>query len=1246
MSQGLVRSGDIVKLFNENGEKEFELINVEKAISGSVAICYDALTSDGSGHKRQGKLKKFDLDSTECSKDEYIQPYIKLLDLLKYKPKEYNSELSLSTFIPDFEIFYDEFGCPYIWTKLIPMKTFYDQYEELYCLDEYSVEDALLIVIRMLKTVTDCVRILHSNNLFHGDLTPVNFGFYVRDGEPVTDSVSFFDLNTLQEIKTTNIFKNEPYYTTIADGHFADIRAIGVNLCSALGWEKETIEEFDRLNSLNQRIDFDTFFSSEKSQMFDMLGIPQKDVQKRLMEILQKTVLSHISDKMIHSCEELIDLFERLETVLLPYCSKRELEYGQGLRIVNLEERRKNTVRMLFQNMLFEKPLYRFEKRDKVDFNVLIIGFGSDAQRFLDVILELAQSMLNKYMNVTICGSKRIDTEKNEYLSKRSALTDFFTIVREGESNDMKHNDDYGTIVFHEVDTSSFIDQAANLLIDYSPDYVYIALGKDQDNTLMARALNELIDEDEITPIFVQCERYKKDKGRIHYICMQKTPSMDENLERMAFNTHLAWTKTLNNDLESKREEFKKEYIRYSSFGFALSIKYLLYYVCGMDIGSGSFSEHANDIQKVILNKNSSQRNALIFHEHRRWVVEKVCSGWRKLDAVESLRYRNTKDIATNRHICIVNNKIPMKLSAWKESDWDSKGDISILDDLEAMSVKLHRAFLEKTKEFFDEHDTYIRMVMESFEQEMSGINEQTQICYFEWKTYWKKLLRCASPYGGARKRNVSDYTHYKLLFNRLLRLIDSNNLHNGQELKSKIITLNDYSDPVLKSLLFYDYKENDVDIIDKLPFILSYTDDATLIIPVRKIVGSPTQMFELVAAATLINPKTIHLLLENSNLLNSEQKNCLKQYLKNKGLQSSIKYGQCGNLLGIIKDHDKRNKSVRDSVICQFGELYPSGRLRNNKTIEDKCFTFDAKAGKITTEAGCKWLDFIPSEKSYITINDIVSLVGRGIVRTPSLERPPILGTKTMDQIWLAFSRHRSRWAILCRTLCSEDHRIIASFPSSDASPTKNIYMIPSRFYSTVKKLLELMERNQLVSDINIERSSIDTYTAVFNAKAAYKKSFSSIFTSLGSLEDTDVNSMLINKIKDGYVLTCRGLQSDDMKYDKRFSHLLKSLVDNGLLQYRIESDKTRFSVVYGSQQIKDMLMQEGNFLEYYVFHKLESSGIFDDIMTGVKMHVEGDKENEIDCLATHRFKSIVVECKSWSPNSVRQYMSEVDSQ
>ena len=97
----------------------------------------------------------------------------------------------------------------------------------------------------------------------------------------------------------------------------------------------------------------------------------------------------------------------------------------------------------------------------------------------------------------------------------------------------------------------------------------------------------------------------------------------------------------------------------------------------------------------------------------------------------------------------------------------------------------------------------------------------------------------------------------------------------------------------------------------------------------------------------------------------------------------------------------------------------------------------------------------------------------------------------------------------------------------------------------------------------------------------------------------------------------------------------LLKTLEEEGFIRdlhwdgENKESKKINFS--YSSPRIKQLLTKAGEILEIYVYYEVLKTGYFDDIASGYEFQWGyGGVENELDCVMTKGFRSLIVECKA----------------
>lgn len=197
-----------------------------------------------------------------------------------------------------------------------------------------------------------------------------------------------------------------------------------------------------------------------------------------------------------------------------------------------------------------------------------------------------------------------------------------------------------------------------NIMCEYydskCPHYVFVALGDDELNAVAANACRTAVEVLEMDcAVSCICENGQAPDEAGVPLCplyvnadIKDSPLYPE-IERMAFNTHLVWEKNLNIDYRVVRAVFRKPYNHDSCISSVLALKYKLHCM-GIDLETTSFKEAARLFREMIMDKgNRGIKNELIWIEHRRWVTEKLCLGWRRIENLEECAGGVTKDEKT-----------------------------------------------------------------------------------------------------------------------------------------------------------------------------------------------------------------------------------------------------------------------------------------------------------------------------------------------------------------------------------------------------------------------------------------------------------------------------------------------------------------------------------------------------------------------------------------------------------------------
>lgn len=859
---------------------------VKKLSEGASSICYEAYH----GNSGRGVLKEFypqdayALERTEegqlihsrefqdaheqflKAEKEYVEPYEMLLDA-----KQTSEDQDLSTFIPAFEIYHgcdkngNIVGTTYIWTPEPKLETFDKICDEIHKHPDHNPEYKLVTVLSAIESLVKCTCALHSADMIHRDIKPSNFGFIKRRNETLTQTLSMFDINSVCSVyaKDDGVVGTEGYLEPEAGFEAAnnqtDIYSIGATLFQAI----IVTDEVKAGEYLYNRKYYDRLH--EMVDESRLIRASEANSHPRLRNIITEILKKCLCERTYRyvNCEELLDDLAIALYYALPSDIARKSHFGERWVLADVEKsldvnKDKNSF-LAIQYHLYEHPLYQCSSDTEEAINVLIIGFGNYGQKFLDACLQNGQ-IRNKKLHVTVVSDDL--TDKEIYLSERPELADFFNIDTSLEGCE----DTYGDITFqmtklergnHAANTDVLQNIMCECYDSKCPHYVFVALGEDSLNLVAANACKTAIEVFEMDCIVSYvCEGTQAASEIVPILCplyvnqdIKKSASYCE-IERMAFNTHLVWEKNLNIDYGAIRADFRKIYNHDSCVSSVLALKYKLYSI-GIDLKTTSFSEAAQQFQEMIADKRNREiKNELIWVEHRRWVTEKLCLGWRRIDNLEDCAGGVTKDEKYKKHICIVRSRPDQKLAKeYRTNDnydkWDKASNSdSQLDELDRMSVELHRMFARRAKVARKQNllsgnsIACIRGLIEG--------NRKAVVAFQEWFT-------CLKDIWNGDKGKVRSYKSLKYSF---LNAANTLSDERRKSVREQVKAFEAVFYPILASMEYRDWKQDDVAFVDNIPFVLTYTENAYMVIPF--VTGDNTDVFGNVAAPTVVNPARI----------------------------------------------------------------------------------------------------------------------------------------------------------------------------------------------------------------------------------------------------------------------------------------------------------------------------------------------------------------------------------------------------
>ncbi len=1277
-----------------------EFTVLSKVGEGGSSVCYEARCESDGTH---GRLKEFypvDIpeqrtvfsiergqnnqlttliyaDSTarafETAREEFKAAYC---TLTKAKNLEFGAVLN--NYIPPFELYEgipcegSQFKTVYVWTRQDKRVKPFDRYiEEVKgdVLKGEGFERHLFNILNAVLTLAKCVRALHTADLLHMDLKPANFGVALDENGLVdSGNISLFDVNTVYS--ANNGFTHSagtvgfraPEVAFGRGSSRSDIYSIGATLFNVVfaadgGDALYRDEYYQRLQSL-------------VGNAF-ILKNSDRNSNSKLHDILVrifKQSLAHHPEKRYKACSYLIEDLIKARALLVPFEAENTLtELGQEIKIVNIEERfysdSESGALGAVQRLLFEYPLYEYTTNGEI--KVLVLGAGTYAQRFIDTAFAVAQN--NGCRLLVTVVSDNIAADRDRYLNSRPAFSKFFTvdgILPEGVS--------LGEIEFLTLTKGlkfSRDDCAENLSVIKGIkqrangfSYCFIALGDDNLNRLVAGQCQE-------------CYGLLSDECGVHYIQYKASKEVEnchavyvgdvisgsgeyEELKRMAFNCHCLWNSSLNIDIRKLKADFMKPYNFNSSLSNALSVLYKLHSV-GIDGDIDKF-EAARSFRDI-LEKDEALVEKLAMFEHRRWLVDSICNGWDTLTDFSTLGNDN-RDRRRRLHPCVVlsNAECVLNSEKWMADDrrlWDSASDseLSELDELDRVSVLMYRHFKAEAEK---------RLKVSEYKTDIEQIRFALR-GFAEILRAFERFVLCLDGIAGGRKRQVKLYSHYRDAFKKQLKTLPS---AVAQSVADNLEAIENIFYPLLQSLKYTDYKLLDRTLVEGVPFILTYSTEINLVLPVNnpwsKEASLQNGWFDIAAPMIAVDPKTATFVVDlkefdepkalidcfkytvNAADIRSLQTkinvlfaNCEQTWLDRAELKQKLKQlsQRLGNVeffegfdeIGFLQYFSNMTNGKKSSFalrVCD-GSVFEQLESAGVAELLPK-FSFDSSNSVFKTDDECDYLK---------NINRRQCLKPRDMRNISVTDTTGNLGYFDHGYFWDIFSSDESQnvWSFLCESLKTYTEKVdtLFEFRVNDRNVTADIF-IPLSLRGQVEKIL---------NDICAVKPSLELLFGFENGNpSAVKLSVSGCEGLVHGIEQLLVKQHLLSDkksvhvVEKGDTVTVFGstlvvrdfvLDSSNALADGGLK-LIKKLATDGYIIGFAEKD-TGIDFCFPSRDEKLMLTNPELVLALSVCRGALESGRFDDCfgVFDTETH-KSMREFPFDMILIKGFKSLIVEC------------------
>ena len=911
----------------------------------------------------------------------------------------------------------------------------------------------------------------------------------------------------------------------------------------------------------------------------------------------------------------------------------------------------KNNYTGCIQKLLYDYPLYNYVNKENV--NILVLGSSDISQQFVDFAFEMAQ--VNGYkLRITVVSDK--SNTKENYLKKRPALCDFFNV------DDELSNDNYGTLLFKHAYFENIDDHISTVLLDDdSEKYAYVFIGTDNDE------LNE-----KIAHLCDDCRDLLDSRFAINYVSTVASNSSKINsvvrddsiinhkdykrLKAMAFNCHLVWNYSKLLDMRKLQRQFLANYNYISCLSYVISLKYKMASI-GIDFLDPSAPEKFDRIIKSNAPSDKKIVEEMIANEHRRWNVNMISRGFKTAKSLEKF-VSGIETKSKGYHPCLVKGTGVQGLNLeWNKNNhekWDnfSNKDLESLDDLDKVSVLLHKEY-KKSANQIKRNNIIVQSDIDIIYKLLEG--------YPIAKNAFDKYYVCLQEIGAGNSAKTALYDHY---YSGLKKALTSVPVSQSQIVYKRINALAVSFNKILESERYIDYKKYDVDLIFKIPFILTYASNLHIGIPIdasniKAVVN--TAAFKIVESALIINPSRITYICEFERSDLNNLTNMLKYAIKSMDshhLRSAINICLITNYTlseqekEKIENVSKRIHSVElvrnEQEFIEYSkkrhlEIFEFNRTRSSSIIEryDYCCTSNYKYNRNLNKfetTNCNEVKYIFFPQ-FLKISDIFEFKSSlDDYSFPDMQ-------KDYRYFWGIYKENRGsekRWKALCNILGEQDEANRSEIKNIGNENTKKTYLVEGVCLDSIKKLCaQAKKANELIS-CHIALYSNSSYSITINAPSSFHNVIFELLCNSHRLYDP--NSINIRVYKGKAYLYYDSLNTGKISANtikKTIDPLNVSFADIKLLLERIQNkgyirnlsvnDSTEISFTYCTHQAKEIMSVSGRILELYVYYKLLETGRFDDVANSVEIHWgNNEAENEIDIIATKGYKVLIIECKA----------------
>ncbi len=683
----------------------------------------------------------------------------------------------------------------------------------------------------------------------------------------------------------------------------------------------------------------------------------------------------------------------------------------------------------------------------------------------------------------------------------------------------------------------------------------------------------------------------------------------------------------------------------------------------------------------------------LVTLEHRRWVLEKVTQGYRGLTTkggapdYDALTRRGLdKDNAAKRLSCLVRSTTATPLDHFTPEQWDHPGPWDEgLDELDLVSLGLHRSFYGLAQELYRSQPMK-QLDLDGFREELTGAPGPVVQEFERYCLCLKNILDGSRNYSTQLGSYESDLKKAldQLPADRATLL--KNRVDQIHQIIYCVVASNKYrnykqSDETLVRQIPY--------ILTNQPapyLVMAFADG-------RLDNGKNSAVFPSVASAAMLCPQKITYLYyfdshSQASLLERKAASVLT-FLARRGTRVQVAFhlgfdpeipdavveDVTARFQHLVDEKQLRGLKIhRPTHRDEAGKLFLEGlrglrvdlfdcsvplfsapradsQFYHRVTARYPTFEFDWKARRFLSPRNCDYLRYYTSS-AFVRIDEMFALMQ---AQDNSHYYPGFADVYqdlwrlyTGGYLWgdSAFRNGVTNWTKLCTQLelvTKENDRVCRlQFPAvTTQSPQMVPYHLPGSLHRPAARLMRQLIAEGAVTDQSVihscgEGSCLMTLYTPHSITQELDTLVDALYDFGGTCQFHLSGFDSFNGTRT-VLISCDKLQLPQFTLENQYlARLLEELNQLKLIQ-NLQLDPAsnptcpRVSFRFSSPRMKELLTTAGEILEVYTYYNVRELGYFDDVACSFELRwASGDITNELDCVLTKGFRSILVECKS----------------